>query len=123
MPEFPDELPSIDRLERMTPEELNELPFGVLELTADGTVVRVNRAETGRVGRDPADFIGRNFFTDIAPCTNVREFAGDFRLGVRNGDLAKIFEFVYQLDGRTESVFVYLASAYPGFGWVLATVE
>ena len=38
--------------------------------------------------------IGRNF-TEIAPCTNVRESAGQFHDGVRRGELEAIFSFLF----------------------------
>lgn len=107
----------------MTPEELDELPFGLLRLDADGEIEYVNRPETQRVGREPEDFVGRNFFEDVAPCTNVREFAGTFRAGARAGDLKTVFEFTYPFDGGEQRVIIYIASVHPGYGWVMATLH
>ena len=102
----------------MSAAELDDLPFGVLELDAAGTIVRINRVEARRTGRDPEEFLGLNFFEDVAPCANVQEFAGEFRDGVRRGDLEKVFRFVYPLNDRSERVVVV-----PGYGWVMATVR
>ncbi len=37
-----------------------------------------NAAEQRLSGLDPNHVVGKSFFTDIAPCTRVREFEGEF---------------------------------------------
>ncbi|MEO1369682.1 MAG: PAS domain-containing protein, partial [Acidobacteriota bacterium] len=68
---FPDwhRMESVDSLSE---NELDGLPFGAIRLDADGAVVLYNAAESAISGRRKEDVIGRNFFTEVAPCTNVK---------------------------------------------------
>jgi len=89
-------------IEEMGSDELDNLPFGAIRLSLDGEILAFNSYESELSGRDPDDVIGRNFFEDVAPCTNVREFAGRFRDGVDNGKLNAVFPyyFDYEMDPR-----------------------
>lgn len=96
-----------DRIATMTEAELDALPFGILELDGRGTVMRINRTEGEIVGYDPASAVGKNFFTDIAPCADTPAFRGRFDQGVASGELKSTFEYRY--DGqRKASVWVHM---------------
>ena len=69
-------------IDTMSEGELDKLPFGAIQLDRTGIILSYNRTEANLTGRDPRRVIGRNFFTDVAPCTNVKEFAGRFREGI-----------------------------------------
>lgn len=56
--------------------DYDQLPFGAIALSPDGRVVTYNAAEASFSGMHASDVIGRNYFREIAPCTQVREFAG-----------------------------------------------
>jgi photoactive yellow protein len=99
------ELLSIDR---MSPEELDGLPFGAIRLDESGTVLSYNSAEARMTGRDPKRVVGRNFFTQVAPCTNVKEFAGRFREGVVQEDLHAIFPYRFDFEMAPRDVTVTL---------------
>ena len=60
----------LDRLDAMADTALDELSFGVVGMSEDGTVNSYNLAESRLSGLTPANVIGRNFFTSVAPCTN-----------------------------------------------------
>lgn len=66
----------IERVSDCDREALDALPFGLVRLDAVNRVTAYNTAEARLSHRAPADVIGRDFFTEIAPCTNVRELAG-----------------------------------------------
>ena len=67
------------RVDELDDAALDELPFGVVCLASDGLILRYNVAE-GRLARlDPSTVVGRNFFTDVAPCTYTEDFYGRFR--------------------------------------------
>ena len=88
-----------DSLTDMTDEDLDQLAFGVVKLDSGGRVISYNAAEGDIVGRDPKAMKGKNFFTDIAPCTNTPEFRGKFDDGIKNNNLNVMFdyEFDYQM--------------------------
>ena len=65
----------------VVPAELLEgLPFGVIRLTGDGLVEAYNDTEARLARRSAASVIGRHFFNEVAPCTNVQAFAGRLAL-------------------------------------------
>ena len=77
----------------LTSEELDALPYGMIQLDASGTVLRYSTAETRISGLTAAECVGRNFFSQIAPCTHVAEFYGRFVDGVRAEQLDAVFSF------------------------------
>ncbi|HEX7154676.1 MAG TPA: PAS domain-containing protein [Thermoanaerobaculia bacterium] len=74
-------------------KELDGLPFGAIQLSAEGTVLRFNEYEANLSNRRAPDTVGRNFFREVAPCTNVREFYGRFRDGINAGALNVTFDY------------------------------
>jgi photoactive yellow protein len=75
----------IERIERFGEPELDQLPFGAIHLDKEGKILSYNQAEAALSGRKREKVVGKNFFTDIASCTDVQELAGTFREGVRKG--------------------------------------
>lgn len=101
-------LQELESIDRMSPEELDALPFGAIHLDRDGTILKYNMTESKLTGRDPKRVIGRNFFTDVAPCTNVQGFAGRFREGVAKGDMHVIFPYRFDFEMAPRDVTVTL---------------
>lgn len=60
----------LDWLDNIPVATLDDLDFGVIGMTRDGTVAAYNRAEAKMSGLTPSRVIGRHFFTAVAPCTN-----------------------------------------------------
>ena len=69
-----------DRLCELSNEEIDALPFGYMALDNSGTVLRYNRWEAELARLDAKSQIGKNFFREVAPCTQVQEFEGAFRV-------------------------------------------
>lgn len=84
--------------------ELDDLPFGVIFLAADGTVLAYNRAEGELAGRDPREVVGRNFFRDIAPCTSVQAFQGTFAEFCDGDQPVRTFRFTFRFPARSVQV-------------------
>lgn len=99
-------LQELESIDRMNEQELDQLPFGAIRLDRTGKILSYNATEAKLTGRDPKRVIGRNFFTDVAPCTNVQAFAGRFREGVEKGDMHVIFpyRFDFQMAPRDVTV-------------------
>ncbi len=85
-----------NELASMNDEDLDLLAFGAVELDRDGKIVRYNAAEADISGRDQDGMVGRNFFSEVAPCTRSDAFEGRFRAGVAAGKLD--VQFTYVLD-------------------------
>jgi len=105
-------------LDRLTDEQLDQLPFGVIQVDAAGTIHKYNAAESRFSGRDPARVVGRDFFRDVAPCTNLPAFRGRFLEGVSRGDLHSTFGFVFGFDEPARVEVTMRAAAEPARYWL-----
>jgi photoactive yellow protein len=96
----------LESIDGMSDTELDALPFGAIRLDRQGRILSYNMMESRLTGRDPKRVIGRNFFSEVAPCTNVQEFAGRFREGVARGDMHVMFpyRFVFEMAPREVSI-------------------
>ena len=83
-------------LANMSDAEIDSLAFGAVQLNPAGTVVQYNAAESDITGRDKDDVIGKNFFSDVAPCTKTPEFHGEFQK-IASGDKDSVM-FAYTFD-------------------------
>lgn len=81
------------RIDSLTEVDFDALPFGAIKLDSDGRILKYNLYESRLAERDPKEVIGQNFFTEVAPCTNVQEFAGRYRQGIAEGNLDTTFPY------------------------------
>src|SRR3954467_11349196 len=88
------------RIGRLTEEEFAKLPFGAVKLNGDGVILKYNFYDGRSSGREPWEIIGQNFFTQVAPATNIEEFAGRFREGIRAGQRDVTFPYQFQSAGN-----------------------
>lgn len=109
----------LHRIEHLPASELDALPFGVIRLDDEGTVLSYNRAEAALTGRDPQQVIGRNFFTEVAPCANLPAFAGRFRAGVARRHLLETFpyRFDFRMAPRAVTVTLFYSDV-TGSAWI-----
>ncbi|MFP4330315.1 MAG: photoactive yellow protein [Alkalispirochaetaceae bacterium] len=101
-------------LSTMKDEDLDNLAFGAIELDEKGNILQYNSAEGDITGRDPNEVKGKNFFTEVAPCTNTDEFYGKFKEGVASGDLNALFEYVFDYKMMPTKVKVHMKKALSG---------
>ena len=115
---------SASDLSRMTKEELDALPYGAIRLSPYGTVLSYNAAEGRLTGRAPDRVLGRNFFLDVAPCTDVQEFHGRFReLARGRGSLIYKFAFEFPFDPPARVSITLLRDRGDESVWVLVEAE
>jgi photoactive yellow protein len=102
-------------------ESFDDLPFGIVEVDAEGRVLTYNKWEEELAGRNRSQTLGRNFFSEVAPCTGVAEFEGRFRELVAAGEPAREqLEFLFRFPGGDILVSVALTwSPELGRGFVL----
>ena len=101
-------------LGKMSDMEINQLAFGAVQLDRAGKILTYNAAEAGITGRDAASVIGKNFFRDVAPCTNSPAFKGVFDQGVKSGDLNTMFEYVFDYNMAPTKVKIHMKKAISG---------
>jgi photoactive yellow protein len=107
-----------EKLRHASEEQLNDAPFGIIKVDDEGTVEFFNQYESELSGMDPEEVTGRNFFTQVAPCTNNRLFRGRFKKGVRRGELDETFTYTYTYKMRPTLVDVRLFRDEDGNNWV-----
>jgi photoactive yellow protein len=98
-------MPYSELVEDVDLRRLDTLPFGVIVLDRDGTILAYNLAESklSRLRREAT--IGKNFFRDVAPCASVRAFAGRFaRFVADDHHLGRRFHFRFRFAWRTVDV-------------------
>lgn len=107
----------------LTSAELDLLPFGIIHLDRDGIVTAYNEAEERLAHRSRRDTIGKHFFKEVAPCTQVRQFFGAFQTGIQHGELNEVFDFSFPFPEGTREVRVrmlYHPAPAPGV-WIFVT--
>lgn len=98
----------------MSATEIDQLAFGAVQLDRDGTILAYNSMEASITGRVASDVLGKNFFRDVAPCTNVSTFKGVFDKGVAADDLNTMFEFVFDYRMTPTRVKIHMKKALRG---------
>jgi photoactive yellow protein len=101
--------------------DLDSLPFGLIEIDPDGTVLRYNSTERALSGKSVDDVIGRNFFAEVAPCTRVREFQGRVAPFLASNSEPETFRFSFPFP--TGTVNVTIAFVRTGHGTVFVMVK
>jgi len=98
---------------RLSPAELDKLPYGLICLDAQGRVVHYNDTES-RLAKLPKErVIGRNFFGEVAPCARVREFEGEFKELVRDPSSVRVrsFDFIFRFNHSEQHVTIVMTPA------------
>jgi photoactive yellow protein len=88
----------LKRVDSLGSQDLDALPFGMIQLDRTGKILKFNRTEANLARINQARQVGRNFFDDVAPCTKVREFYGRFQEGLQKRSLYETFGFVFKFD-------------------------
>ncbi len=83
----------LDELALADAEQLDALPFGVVRMDLHGVVVNYNRSESELSGLPPARVIGREFFEQVAPCTNNFLVAERFKEDSVDDQIDYVFTF------------------------------
>jgi photoactive yellow protein len=95
-------------IDSMNEQELDALPHGAIQLDSTGRVLRFNAYEERLAGITKQDAIGKSFFREVAPCTNMKEFYGRFRDGVAAGQLHCKFRYHFAFKQNPRDVMVTL---------------
>lgn len=91
------------RVEALSPQARDTLPFGAVELDAMGRVLYFSAVEARQSGfHQPTD--GRGFFTTIAPCMNTPHVRGRLDQAMREGRVD--LEVGWHGDYRDEDAFM-----------------
>jgi photoactive yellow protein len=98
-------------MSKLSEGDIDNLAFGAVELDATGKIISYNAAEGDLTGRDPSECVGKNFFSEVAPCTKSPEFYGRFKEGVEKDDLNCMFEYTFDYNMQPTKVKVHMKKA------------
>lgn len=96
-------------LPHMSKTEVDALPFGCIRVDDRGTILMYNKHQSELANVEPSDAIGKNFFRELAPCTNNRLVFGRFKDGVASGTLnAEVtYAFTYKMRPTLVDIHLY----------------
>lgn len=109
------------RLNDMDPEEFDSLPYGAIKLDAANRVVVYNAAEAKLAKRNPRDTIGRDFFEEIAPCTDNDLFRGRLEQLVETGKTSARFDYQFVFKWGARQVRIQFWVPDSESRWILVT--
>lgn len=97
------------KLPTMTRGQVDALDFGVVKMDDSGTIQLYNKYESELACVAPAHAEGKNFFTQIAPCTNNRMVYGKFNEGVQINKLDSLipYTFTYKMQPTNVDLHLY----------------
>ena len=106
-----DDVELSDVLARIPRKGRDRMQFGIIELDFNGVIMAYNMGEAQMSGRNASDMIGKNFFTDMAPCTKTPEFYGRFKAGVASGTFSVRFDYLFDYESEPRAVRVSMMSS------------
>ncbi len=80
-------------LEDLDNDAYDELDFGLIKMDRKGNVLAYNKWEAQLAANNQEAVIGKNFFTQIAPCTN--NFMVSEKYGLFEGQLDESMDYVF----------------------------
>jgi photoactive yellow protein len=86
----------LEWLNKQPNEILDKVPFGLVKMSKNGTVVFYNKAEELITGVKSENTIGKHFFTQVAPCTNNFLVAEKYNKIALDEQVQYIFTYVTQ---------------------------
>jgi photoactive yellow protein len=98
----------LEAADDMSSEDLDGLPYGMIQLDGAGRILRFNAVESRLAALPQQQQIGKHFFTEVAPCTKVQAFYGRFREGIIRESLDVSFRFHFAFKQNPRDVMVRL---------------
>jgi photoactive yellow protein len=89
-------------------DQADAADFGVIKVDDTGLIQLYNRYESELAGVPISTAEGKNFFTQVAICTNNRLFYGRFKDGVAKGHLDVSFNYVFTYKMKPTNVIIQL---------------
>lgn len=103
-------LPTSQEVPEIDFATLDLLPYGIIVVDDAGRVLYYNAREEQIANRRREDVLGKNFFTEVAPCTQVQEFYGQFKETMRRAGVVASFHFNFPFTEKPREVEITLTS-------------
>lgn len=89
-------------------DQADNADFGIVKVDDNGIILMYNKYESELAGVPIQNAEGKNFFTQIAICTNNRLFYGRFKDGIAKGHLDISFNYVFTYKMKPTNVIIQL---------------
>ncbi len=110
---------TLANLSNLSQTQCDALPHGAVKVDTNGNILLYNDYEANMAGLDKTSVLGRNFFTEVAPCTNNRLFFGKFKTGVSEGHLQLKMPYTFTYKMRPTNVLIHmLVDKDSGTNWI-----
>ncbi|MCW7492595.1 PAS domain-containing protein [Leptospira sp. 2 VSF19] len=96
------------KLGTLTQTDADAAPFGIVKVDNNGKILLYNKYESELANVPIQTAVGKNFFTEVAICTNNRIFYGRFKEGMVTGDLDIAFNYVFTYKMKPTNVVIHL---------------
>lgn len=103
-------------LDNATEEDLDLLGFGVVRMNHQDIVLAYNNAECKISGFEKENTIGKNFFIQVAPCTNNFMVSEKYK----NDDLDETLPYIFTHITKPTKVILRLLKGKVGYQYLLA---
>lgn len=91
-------------LGKITRNDADACDFGVLQLDDAGKVIFCNKYQSELAGIPASHYDGKNWFTQIAPCTNNGLVFGMFKKSVAAGSMNTVFPYTFTFKMKPTNV-------------------
>ena len=108
----------VARVEQLSTDALDALPFGVIRLNAEGTVEYFSKTEAAQSGYRIDRAYGQRFFSAVAPCLGTPALMDRIERARRAGTLDISLEHVGDFSDAERVMQVRICSAKGGGLWV-----
>jgi photoactive yellow protein len=89
--------------------EVLQIPFGMFELDAAGTVIHYSPALEEKADAPARGIVGKNFFTDLVAISQVEELKGRFHNFMADGDSVERFSLNFPYNQESVKVQIVMA--------------
>ncbi|XDD56028.1 PAS domain-containing protein [Leptospira sp. WS4.C2] len=98
----------LGKLGTLTQAEADAAAYGIVKVDRNGKILLYNKYESELANVPIQTAVGKNFFTEVAICTNNRIFYGRFKEGMVTGDLDIAFNYVFTYKMKPTNVVIHL---------------
>lgn len=111
------------RVEALTEDEIDCLPFGAVRLDRDGSVTFYSKTERTQSGYQSRPALGRNFFLDIAPCMADNAFRDRIEAACLAGELDVELGWIGDFADPDREMVIRIQSTADGGMWIFLSRE
>jgi photoactive yellow protein len=109
----------LSKLGSLSKNDADNASFGIVQLDSQGKIMLYNRWEANFAGLQEAAVQGKNFFTEVALCTNNKLVFGRFKSGIETTSLDVEMNYTFTYKMKPTNVALHLLHDKPtGTNWI-----